>query len=320
MALIDHTPEVSSLEALYAHQGRLERARLAPLTQTGYAYDWRAFRRWCESRALQPLPATPDTVALFAIDLLSRERKTSTVRRLLAGVAHVHRREGHAIDWTERLEDLMAGARRYRPEPLEQAKPLSIEDLRAISSYLALGNSDARLVRDRAIVLVGFASALRAASLCELQISDVEFATRGAILKIRREKNDQEGQGRMIGLPHGRHPETCPVLCLREWIGRRGAFAGPLFTHIRKNAGSTPGLTSSHINVIVQRCASRAGVDSSGISSHSMRAGLVTSAGEANCGEMAIAAQTGHRNLAMVRRYFRRRDVFRGNILSLLDL
>lgn len=320
MANGDHTAgDLASLEVLYEEQGRLERALLAPLTQSGYANDWRAFSRWCLANGFPALPATVSTVSLFAVDLLSRNRKTSTVRRLVSGVTHVHRREGYEVGWTEKVDNLLAGARRLRPETLEQVKPLSVDDVRAMAVSLGAAPG-ARALRDRALIVVGFCSALRSASLVTLQLPDVEFESRGAILHIRQEKNDQEGTGRMIGLPHGRHSETCAVRCLREWLDQRGTVAGAVFCHVRKGAGSALPLTPEHVGIIVKRSMRRAGRDCAGFSSHSLRAGLVTEAGEQNCGELAIAAQTGHRTLAMVRRYFRRRDVFRGNVLSALDL
>src|SRR5207253_195217 len=84
--------------------------------------------------------------------------------------------------------------------------------------------------RDRAILVVSFASALRAANIAGLGIDDVEFVDQGVILTAWHEKTNQLGQ-RLIGLPHAKHQETCPVLCLRAWIAVRGAeTAGPLFT------------------------------------------------------------------------------------------
>lgn len=320
MATPDRSAEgLVSLEALYVERGRLERALLAPLTHAGYANDWRAFKRWAQAHNLCSLPASTDTVSLFATDLLARGRKTSTIARLLAGIAHVHRREGQPVPWAERMQELLTGARRLRTEILEQTAPLSIEHLRAISLKLAEENTIVS-IRNRAILVVGFCSALRSASLVSLQLADVEFEPRGAVLHIRREKNDQEGEGRLIGLPHGKHAETCPVHCLVQWIAHRGAFPGPLFTHRRKSAGINRALTAEHIGIVVKKSLRKIGVDPTGYSSHSLRAGLVTAAGEENISDLIIQRQTGHRSTAMVRRYFRRRDAFHVNVVSLLDL
>lgn len=320
MAAYDTSPKgLATLEALYTERGRIERALLAPLTQSGYANDWRAFARWCKMWDLDSLPASPDTVTLFAVDLLSRGRKTSTVRRLVSGVTHVHRREGKPVEWTGRIDDLLAGARRLQPETLEQSAPLTIEVLREMSAKLAADNT-ARSLRNRAILVTGFCSALRSASLVDLQLADVEFEPRGVLLHIRKEKNDQAGKGRMIGLPAGKHPETSAPGCLRDWVARRTSFAGALFTHVKKGAGVAHALTPEHIGIIVKRSLIRISRDPVGFSSHSMRAGVVTAAGEANISELIIARTTGHRDLAMVRRYFRRRDAFHAALCSLLDL
>lgn len=308
-----------SLQALFLERGRIERAQLAPLTQTGYANDWRAFSRWTKARDLASLPSNVETVTLFATDFLARGRKTTTVRRLVAGVNYMHRQGSHPVEWNEQIDDLIAGARRLRPQAIKQAKPLKIEDLRAISARLEAAGSP-RAIRNRALLVVGFCAALRSASLSDLQLGDVEFEPRGAVLTLRREKNDQLGYGREIGLPFGKHPETCPVRTLRSWIEIRTSFPGPLFTHIREGHGSHHSLSNEAISTLLQSGLRRIGVDPAGYSSHSMRSGMVTAAGENNISELIIARTTGHRDLKMVRRYFRRRDAFHTSLSSLLDL
>lgn len=311
-----------SLQALYIEQAKISRAMLATATRTGYAFDLRAFRRWCGEHGLDALPSTSETVALFVTDLLAKGKKTSTVRRLLAGIVHAHRAEGHALDLNrEFIELLLEGAKRVHAESLEQVKPFTIEDIRAVSRSL-LERPNIRTARNRAIVVVGFCSALRSASLVDLDRADVEFEARGAVLHIRREKNDQAGKGRLIGLPFGKHPETCPVHALDEWLHYRTDFAGPLFTHVKADLSAAVNhrLLAKTLYAIVKKELRRAGLDPSGFGTHSMRAGCVTEAGEAGLSDLAIAAHTGHRDTDMVRRYFRKRDAFRGNILAALDI
>jgi integrase len=178
-------------------------------------------------------------------------------------------------------------------------------------------------IRDRAVLVAGFCTGLRSASLVELELGDIEFERRGAIVRVRREKNDQAGRGRVVGLVHGKHPETCPVRALREWIETRGDFAGALFCHVRRGKKARAvnrSLTPETIGVIVKKRLVQIGVDPTGYSSHSLRSGIVTAAGENNISELIIARTTGHRDLSMVRMYFRRRDAFHASLSSLLDL
>jgi len=174
-------------------------------------------------------------------------------------------------------------------------------------------------IRDRAIVVVGFASALRTANLSTLALGDVEFGERGAVLHVRREKQDQEGRGRLIGLPPGDHSATCPVGALRDWIARRGGFAGPLFTRWTGGARSRP-LEPERIGQVVQRCVARIGLDPREYGGHSLRAGFVTEAAERGAGELLIASQTGHRSMDVLRGYFRHSNLWKGNACAMIGL
>jgi integrase len=137
-------------------------------------------------------------------------------------------------------------------------------------------------------------------------------------MHVRREKQDQEGVGRWIGLPAGRHEATCPVRALRAWLEvRRGSAAGALFTHLHSPYGR---LGASPIFTIVKQALRKAGIEPAGYGPHSLRAGFVTEAVEAGAGELLIAAQTGHRSMQVLRRYFRRRDLFKANACGMLGL
>jgi integrase len=301
----------------------LDGAALSPITRRGYRYDYAAFVRWCGKLEIPPLPADLDTISLYAVDLLSRGRKTSTVARAVAGVAWKHREEGHPAEWGPRIQQLLRGSRRMRRESLAQSAPLTVEDIRVISASLkAIGTPLA--LRDRALMVAGFVSALRSNSLVALELEDVEFEPQGAIVHVRHEKtyDGRALEPRMLPLAHGKHPDTtCPVACLREWIGARGSFAGKLFCHCGPSGVVNRGLHAGQIRRIVKRSLARVGrLDEQRWGGHSLRAGLATAAYEGGCPELVVAAQTGHRNLAVLRRYFRRNDLFRVTPMQFLDM
>jgi integrase len=296
---------------------KLDHALLAQNTHKGYRADWRIFRRWCDSEGLAALPATPETLALYIAVRLTMPRKVSTVRRHVCAIGYMHKRAGLDSPVTAHVCELLRGARRLRQERVRQMKPLTLDDLRAIAAALAVEDTPIA-ARDRAIVLVGFASALRSASLVDLTLQDAEFGEKGLTLAIRREKTDQEGKGRLIGVPFG-HNGTCPVAALQAWVARRGSYAGPLFTVC--NGGDTRrAMQAEQVCRIVQGCLVRIGRDPDGYGSHSIRSGFVTAAGEQNVSDLLIAAQTGHRDIATLRGYFRRTDVFRANACAMLGL
>jgi integrase len=307
------------LERLERERDKLTVALLAPNTRKRYHYGWRSFLAFCGRLNAVPLPASPNTVSLFAVHLLAAGLKVATVKHHLAAIARRHRDEKRDSPVTTEVKGLLLAARRVRLDQISQVLPLSLDNLRAISQGL-LCDDTALALRNRALLLVGFASALRSANLAELLLEDVEFSERGVVLKIRHSKTDQFAKGRLIGIPHGKHPDTCPVRALESWIGRRGSFPGPLFSRLDWHPGRDRAIAPERICQIVQQAVARIGLNPKRYGSHSMRAGFVTAAAECGAGELQIASQTLHKDLSVLRGYFRRQDVFRGNPVGMLDL
>jgi integrase len=170
-------------------------------------------------------------------------------------------------------------------------------------------------IRDRAILLVGFAGAFRRSELAGLTLDDVEFTNDGVMITLRQSKTDQEGEAYIKGIPYGSTPATCPVRALRAWLDAGGITAGPLFRSVWKGGRRlrpTP-LNDRAIAEVVKRAAQAAGYDPARFSGHSLRAGLATTAGAAGVDERTIMEQTGHKTTTMVRRYIRRGALFRNN-------
>lgn len=299
-----------------AERRKILEAALAPNTRRGYRYDWAVFRKWCEGEHLEALPAIPETVEAYVIAALERH-KLSTIVRRVAAVGAMHRANHQPTPVTPALRALLACARRLRTETIHQVRPLAIADVRRISQQLA-GRTTAAAQRDRAIVVIGFCSGLRGASLATLMLADVQFVPKGFVLNIRREKQDQLGKGRLIGLPHGKDPNTCPVRVLADWLKHRGLEAGPLFTRLVGDCQKP--LQAERICQLVQGAVEAIGLDPREYGSHSLRSGLITECGERGVGELLIASQTGHRDMSTLRRYFRRRDLFKSNACDSLDL
>jgi site-specific recombinase XerD len=291
-------------------------AHYAANTLKGYSNDWKLFQQWCRVAERESLPASPETVRLYLIALLRRGRKVLTAERRLSAISHYHRQADH--DFTEQRKharEVLDLAKRHRQEQPRQMLPLAVGELRKIARLLCRDGSDEAL-RDRALLVVGLGSALRRCNLAALALSDVEFHRQGIMLHVHREKNDQFGRGRIIGLPRGRYPESCPVRSLRAWLAVRGDEPGPLFTRV----GNLRPLTGPAVGRIVKSAVSSIGLDPKLYAGHSLRAGFVTAAGESGASELVIAAQTGHRNMVVLRRYFRRHDVWRSNACGMIGL
>jgi integrase len=306
---------------LLTRERLLEASAIAPLTCYGYRSDWKNFTAWCQDHELQALPADERTVANYFVDRLNHGYKINTVARHLSAIRYYHLRDSLPCPCTEAVHRMLLGAKRLRCDRLDQRAPLMPDDLRRI---MAVCVTDTRpvMMRNRAILLFGFATALRRSSLCFLDVADLQRSSNGLLVAIRREKQDQFGEGRSVAVPFGKTKDTCPVSALESWLAVRGNAAGPLFTQAigRGYSVGLERMAPQAICRIVKDCVQRAGLDPAPYGAHSLRAGFVTAAGEAGAGELLIAAQTGHRTMAVLRRYFRRSDLFRANACAALDL
>src|SRR5262245_10205375 len=185
----------------YLEQSKAENSR------RGYRADWADFVRWCEKYRRVAMPATPDTVAYFLADR-SQDLKTSTLKRRLATISEAHRTAGaESPTSSAQVKLVWAGIRREKGTAQAHGKPVLTRHVRAMVANLP----DSLLgVRDRALILLGFAGAMRRSELVGLDVTDLASADEGLVVNVRRSKTDQMGGGRKVGIPYGEHAETCP--------------------------------------------------------------------------------------------------------------
>ena len=294
-------------------------AARAPRTVEAYRADWRTFTAWCEAHGLPSLPASPDTVGLYLSARAEQGRKVATLARELAAISQAHVLAGHPSPrGTGPVQEVMKGIRRTMGTAQTQKAPLMGTELRQVLDTLPPGLLG---TRDRALLLVGFAGAFRRAELVGLTTADVEFGTEGLTVILRRSKTDQEGAGRKVAVPYAATPDACPVRALRAWLDAAGIREGAIFrTVTRHGAVGARALTGRAVALIVKRATAAAGLDASRYAGHSLRAGMATTAARKGKSEAAIMRQTGHRSVAMVRRYIREADMWRDNAAAgLLD-
>ena len=169
-------------------------------------------------------------------------------------------------------------------------------------------------VRDKALILLGFAGAFRRSELVELDCQTVVLSRDGLTVTLVRSKTDQDGEGRKIGIPYGSNPDTCPVRAMEDWMRAASFDDGPLFRSINRHGHiSARRLSPIDVARIVKRLAGKAGLDPRAYSGHSLRAGHATAAAISGASERSIMNQTGHRSVQMVRRYIRDGNLFRDN-------
>lgn len=293
-------------------------ASKATSTKKVYGSAWRQFTAWCSSKSLDALPANPTVVAAYVVELV-QTKKVATIEIHLAAINEAHRLVGADVPSTSpQVRAVVKGIRRTHGTAQQGKLPLLVAHLRRIVQVLPDGVHKARTV---AAILLGFAAALRRAELVGLDRADVQFAEDGLIVSVRRSKVDQEGAGRLIGVPYGSNPATCPVRAVKRWIEVAGIEHGPLFRAVDRH-GHIGGdrLSSKAVCLLVKQAVTAIGLDPSDYGGHSLRAGLATEAARCGAGEVAIMAQTGHRSVATLKGYIRHGTLFTNNAASVIGL
>lgn len=275
-------------------------ASLAENTHRALRFDWAVFIGWCTEQGLAPLPASPDTVAGFLVDQ-AKVKAVATLVRYRASITKMHRLTGLVSPFTDaRVKAVLAGIRRKKGVAQHRKSALTIE----LAS--AIGGTDARAVRDRAVLLVGIATSFRGDELCSLDIEDVTWQDSGeAVVLLRKSKTDQTRVGRSVGVPRI-GGTACPAGAMRALVDLMGEESGPLFRrHERDGSLGAERLGRKAVSEIVKRAVSAAGHDGKDFGSHSLRAGYVNEARRAGLDWVTIMAQTGHKKLETVQRYDR---------------
>lgn len=279
-------------------------AALSENSRRGYQSDLAHFLSWGGT-----IPASPEAVCQYLAAHVGALSPATLNRRIVA-IGRVHTSQGLVSPTkSDLVKATMRGIRRTVGTAQRQASPAVKEHLIAMVDKL----EGVKGIRDRALLLVGFAGAFRRSELVSLEYRDIEFADQGLVINIRRSKTDQDGQGRKVAIPYARGA-TCPVQSLKAWLSISEIVDGPIFRSVTRHGRISPvALSSQAVAVIVKQRVEAIGLDASRYSGHSLRAGLVTSAAQAGASSWKIRQQTGHKSDAMLQRYIRDSLIFVDN-------
>jgi len=289
-------------------------------THRAYDADWRDFEKYLKKLGRSALPASPDDVARYLRNLIERRRlKIATVTRRLAAIADKHKGNGcdsPCDDWV--VKNTLRRLRAEYGHPSHGKAPLVTKDLKRL-----LGVVPPTLVgaRDRAILLLGFAGAMRRSDIVNLDFQDLALAPEGLVVSIKKGKTDQARKGRKIGIPYGTNESTCPVRAVIHWLELTGIVDGPLFRGITKHGAlRTERLSNQVVAIIVKQYLKVLGESATRFSAHSLRAGFITAAAVAGVPDRIIQDQSGHKSIMTLRRYIRDACIFRTNAASKVGL
>ena len=318
--LVQATSDVAALVELGELEDqarRLAQRSRSDSTWRAYDSDLRHFQAWCSEHHLNALHAEPLTVAAYLAALAS-SKSPSTIRRRLAAISVSHQLAGMDTPTADAaVKSVWAGIRREKgvaPRKVRAARTKVITTLVA-----PLGN---RLidVRDRALILIGFAGALRRSELVALHIDDVAEDADGLVLIIRRSKTDQEGESEMRGLPYGSHPATCPVRAWRAWIDASGIEVGPAFRAVdRHGRMRTTRLSDRAVADMIKRRAAAVGLDGL-FAGHSLRSGFATEGYAQGTPELAIMRHGRWKSARVMRGYVEEGGIWSDNAAARLGL
>ncbi len=292
-------------------------------TIRAYKSDFSDFSLFCVQNGFKSLPSDPKIVSLYLTNLSTKNVKMSTLKRRLVSIGVIHKLQGYYLDTKHPsiIENIM-GIKRRKGSIQVGKKPILINNLKNIINAIDQETKDEiKILRDRSIILIGFAGAFRRKEIVSLDFEDLDFVTEGLKIHLKRSKTDQFGEGSMKGLPFFNNELYCPVISIQKWINLSKINSGPLFRRFDKGSKlSEKRLTDQTVALLIKKYLKLAGIDNKNYSGHSLRSGFATTAAESGVEERSIMAMTGHKSTEMVRRYIKEANLFKNNALKKIKL
>ena len=334
LALPAHIAGSGTLDRLVDTARDYAKAATAENTNKAYAADWKHFTRWCRLKGTDPLPPSPEMIGLYLTDLAaptgpSPVLSVSTIDRRLSGLAWNYAQRGFTLDRKDRhVATVLAGIKRKHARPPVQKEAILPEDILAMMATLGF---DLRGLRDRAILLLGYAGGLRRSEIVSLDVGKddtpdsggwIEILEEGAVLTLNAKTGWRE-----VEIGRGSSDPTCPVHALEQWLHFAKIDFGPVFVRTSRDGKKAleARLSDKHVARLIKSTALKSGIRGelpekeclALFSGHSLRAGLASSA---EVDERYVQKQLGHASAEMTRRYQRRRDRFRVNLTKAAGL
>ncbi|MBU2867451.1 tyrosine-type recombinase/integrase [Pacificibacter marinus] len=310
------------------------RMAVADNTNAAYAADWSQFARWCRRRGAEPLPPSPELIGLYMANCAAPGDRSPTlsvvtIERRLSGLVWHYKQHGFVLDRKDRhISTVLSGIRRKHARPPVQKEAILPEDIRAMVATLGF---DLRGLRDRAILLLGFAGGLRRSEIVSLDMRKgdtidgkgwIEILDAGVILTFQSKTGWRE-----VEIGRGSSDQSCPVHALEQWLHFSKIDLGPVFRRTARNGKHAleARLSDKHVARLIKKTVLAAGIRAdlpekerlALFSGHSLRAGLASSA---EVDERYVQKHLGHASAEMTRRYQRRRDRFRVNLTKAAGL
>ena len=281
-------------------------------TIRAYKSDYKDFEKFCSDFNMRSMPSDPKTISLY-LTHLSKSSKYSTIKRRLASIKVIHKISGKYLDLKHPvISENLISIKKKLGTFQRAKKPVTIDHLKIIVSKINNEKKIKNKLRNKALILTGFAGAFRRSELVSITLEDLEFVNEGVKIFIKKSKTDQSGEGMLKAIPYFNNIEFCPVISLKEWID-----------FLKSESPSEKllfNMSDKNVALIVKKYVLKTGLDASKYSGHSLRSGFATSTAEFGAEERQIMAMTGHKSNQMVRRYIQESNLFKNNALNKIKL
>ncbi|SNS00569.1 Site-specific recombinase XerD [Hymenobacter mucosus] len=288
-------------------------------TRLAYSNDLASFEAYCSTNQLTAYPAAVATLAGYVAHMANLPRKLATIHRHLSAIAKKHQLLGlPSAVGSSALEVLLKGVARAVGKRQKQAPAFTVAELKQAISALDL--ESAAGVRDRALLLLGFAGAFRRSELVALDLEHIELKEEALVLHLTKSKTNQAGEVEDKAVFYASNPLFCPVRAFQAWQRMLGRTSGPVFVSLLRGKKGEPGTPSTkrlsdvRVNRLVKLHLGEK------YSAHSLRASFITTAKLNGQSNEFIKNQTKQKTDVMISRYSRLDDVIKYNAAYSLGL
>ena len=299
-------------------------------TRRAYRAAVRAWCSWCALHGLAPLPASGQDVAAFLAGERGRKLSPETLKLRRAAIRYLHRAAGCPVPTDDAcVSETMAGISRDAARKGIVPRKKVAATATILRRLLAPIGGDVRGLRDRAILLVGFAGALRRSELAAIRFEHLEKTDRGIRLTLPQTKGEQT-DAVTVPLPYG-DTELCPVHALELWQQAAGLTEGPVFRRIwlpprpkPSTTGEPPPLprigtqaiSPQTVAQIVQMRAMAAGFGRGDLGGHSLKRGALTTGMDRGVHPAKLKRLGRHKSFDVLGEYLEFGDLFEGHPLT----
>ncbi len=299
-------------------------------TRRAYRAAVRAWCGWCAQHDLPPLPASGQDVAAFLAGERGRKLSPETLKLRRAAIRYLHRAAGCPVPTDDVcVSETMAGITRDAARKGVVPRKKVAATATILRRLLAPIAGDVRGLRDRAVLLVGFAGALRRSELAAIRFEHLEKTDRGIRLTLPQTKGEQT-DAVTVPLPYG-DTELCPVHALEAWQQAVGLTEGPVFRRIwlaprpkPSTTGEPPPLprigtqaiSPQTVAQIVQARAMAAGFGRRDLGGHSLKRGALTTGMDRGVHPAKLKRLGRHKSFDVLGEYLEFGDLFEGHPLT----